>query len=242
MFALFKKELAVFFSSVMGYLAILIFLVATGLFVWIIPGGNNVLDGGYATLDGLFGLAPWLFLFLIPAITMRSFAEERKTGTLDLLQTRPLSETELVLGKNLASLAIALIAIVPTLIYFLSVYLLGNPVGNIDTGGTWGSYLGLALLAMVYVSIGCFCSSLTDSQVVAFLLAIVITFVFYMGFDVAGDALGGFFGQILSNLSIDAHYRSISRGVADTRDVIYFICTAAFFVLLTQYKLKFDKK
>ena len=241
MFAVFKKELAVFFSSVMGYLAILIFLVATGLFVWIIPGGNNVLDGGYATLDGLFGLAPWLFLFLIPAITMRSFAEERKTGTLDLLQTRPLTETELVAGKNLASLTIALIAIAPTLIYFLSVYLLGNPAGNIDTGGTWGSYLGLALLAAVYVSIGCFCSSLTDSQVVAFLLAIVITFVFYMGFDVVGDALGSL-GQIIGNLSIDAHYRSISRGVVDTRDVVYFACTTAFFMLLTQFKLKFDKK
>lgn len=241
MFAVFKKELAVFFSSVMGYLAILIFLIATGLFLWVIPGGNNVLDGGYATLDGLFGLAPWLFLFLIPAITMRSFAEERKTGTLDLLQTRPLTETQLVLGKNLASLAIALIAIAPTLIYFLSVYLLGNPAGNIDTGGTWGSYIGLVLLAMVYVSIGCFCSSLTDSQVVAFLLAIVITFVFYMGFDVAGDAFGGI-GQIMSALSIDEHYRSISRGVADTRDLVYFVCTAAFFVLLTQYKLKLDKK
>lgn len=241
MFAVFKKELAVFFSSIMGYLAILIFLIATGLFLWVIPGGNNVLDGGYATLDGFFGLAPWLFLFLIPAVTMRSFAEERKTGTLDLLLTRPLSETELVIGKNLASLVIALIAIAPTLIYFLTVYLMGNPVGNIDTGGTWGSYIGLAMLAMVYVSIGCFCSSLTDSQVVAFLLAIVITFIFYMGFDVLGTAVGGI-GQIMSHLSIDAHYRSISRGVVDTRDVIYFGCTTAFFVLLTQYKLKYDKK
>lgn len=236
MIALFKKELAGFFSSVTGYLAIVIFLLASGLFLWIIPGGNNVLDGGYATLDGFFGLAPWLFLFLIPAITMRSFAEERKTGTLDLLLTRPLTKTELVLGKDLASFAIALIAILPTLIYFLSVYLLGNPVGNVDTGGTWGSYIGLALLAMVYVSIGGFCSSLTDSQVVAFLLSMVIIFVFYMGFDVLGSMLGSI-GAVVGELSIDVHYQSISRGVVDTRDLVYFACVTMLFVLLTRMKL-----
>lgn len=241
MFALFKKELASFFSSIMGYLAILIFLIATGLFLWIIPGSNNILDGGYATLDGFFGLAPWLFLFLIPAITMRSFAEEQKTGTLDLLLTRPLTKTELVLGKDLASFAIALIAILPTFIYFLSVYLLGNPVGNIDTGGTWGSYIGLVLLAMVYVSIGGFCSSLTDSQVVAFLLAIVLTFVFYMGFDVLGTSMGNV-GTIVGGLSIDVHYQSISRGVVDTRDLVYFACVTIFFVLLTRLKLLIGKK
>ncbi len=236
MIALFKKELAGFFSSVTGYLAIVIFLLASGLFLWIIPGGNNVLDGGYATLDGFFGLAPWLFLFLIPAITMRSFAEERKTGTLDLLLTRPMTKTELVLGKDLASFAIALIAILPTLIYFLSVYLLGNPVGNVDTGGTWGSYIGLALLAMVYVSIGGFCSSLTDSQVVAFLLSMVIIFVFYMGFDVLGSMLGSI-GAVVGELSIDVHYQSISRGVVDTRDLVYFACVTMLFVLLTRMKL-----
>lgn len=232
--------MAGFFSSVIGYLAILIFLIATGLFLWVMPGGNNVLDGGYATLDGLFGLAPWLFLFLIPAITMRSFAEERKTGTLDLLRTHPLTETELVLGKDLASFAIALIAIAPTLIYYLSVYLLGNPVGNVDAGGTWGSYIGLALLAMAYVSIGGFCSSLTDSQVVAFLLAIVITFIFYMGFDALGSTLGNI-GAGIGNLSIDAHYQSISRGVVDTRDLVYFLCVTAFFILLTRLKLLLAK-
>jgi len=237
MFALFKKELSGFFSSIMGYLVILIFLIATGLFVWVIPSGNNILDGGYATLDGLFGLAPWLFMFLIPAVTMRSFAEERKTGTLELLQTRPISNTSLVLAKNMASLAIALIAILPTFIYFLSVYMLGNPTGNIDMGGTWGSYIGLALLAMVYVCIGGFCSSLTDNQVVAFLLAVVITFAFYMGFSTLGETMGNS-GTIVANLSIDIHYQSISRGVIDTRDLVYFICISAFFVLLTRLKLK----
>jgi len=237
MFALFRKELSGFFSSIMGYLVILIFLIATGLFVWVIPSSNNILDGGYATLDGLFGLAPWLFMFLIPAVTMRSFAEERKTGTLDLLQTRPISNTALVIAKNLASFTIALIAILPTFIYFLSVYLLGNPIGNIDMGGTWGSYIGLVLLAMVYTCIGGFCSSLTDNQVVAFLLAVVITFVFYMGFSILGDTMGNS-GTIVSNFSIDVHYQSISRGVVDTRDLVYFVCTSAFFVLLTRLKLK----
>ena len=237
MFALFKKELYSFFSSITGYLAILIFLIATGLFLWVIPSGNNILDSGYATLDGLFGLAPWLFLFLVPAITMRCFAEERKTGTLDLLLTRPLSETAVVLGKDLASLAIVVIAIVPTLIYFLSVSLLGNPVGNIDMGGTWGSYIGLALLAMVYVSIGGFCSSLTDNQVVAFLTAVVITFVFYIGFSLLGSMLGSV-GVVITNLSIDIHYQSVSRGVVDTRDLAYFFCISAFFVMLTRLKLK----
>ncbi len=236
MFALFKKELAGFFSTVTGYLAILIFLLATGLSVWIVPGAGNLLDSGYATLDGFFGLAPWLFMFLIPAVTMRSFAEERKTGTLDLLLTRPLSTIMLVVAKDLASLAIALIAIVPTLVYFWSVYELGNPQGNIDVGGTWGSYIGLALLAMVYVSIGGFCSSLTDSQVVAFLLAAVITFIFYIGLDVVGSMLGNI-GTLIGNLSIDAHYQSISRGVIDTRDIVYFVCLTVFFVLLTRLRL-----
>lgn len=237
MFALFKKELSSFFSSITGYLAILIFLIATGLFLWVIPSGNNILDSGFATLDGLFGLAPWLFLFLVPAITMRCFAEERKTGTLDLLLTRPLTETAIVLGKDLASLAIVIIAIVPTLIYFLSVSLLGNPAGNIDMGGTWGSYIGLALLAMVYVSIGGFCSSLTDNQVVAFLTAVVITFVFYIGFSLLGSMLGSV-GVVITNLSIDTHYQSVSRGVVDTRDLVYFLCISAFFVMLTRLKLK----
>ncbi len=239
MFALFKKEIAGFFSSLTGYLAIIIFLVAAGLFVWIIPSSNNLIDNGYATLDSLFGLAPWLFLFLIPAITMRSFAEEKKTGTLDLLLTRPISDLSLVLAKNLASLAIVLIALVPTLVYFASIYLLANPTGNVDTGGTWGSFIGLAMLAMVYVCVGGFCSSITDNQVVAFLFALVITFALYMGFDILGDSIQmSNLAAMVQNLSIDKHYQSISRGVVDTRDLVYFFGMSAVFVLLTRLKLQ----
>lgn len=239
MFALFKKEIAGFFSSLTGYLAIIIFLVAAGLFVWIIPSSNNLIDNGYATLDSLFGLAPWLFLFLIPAITMRSFAEEKKTGTLDLLLTRPISDLSLVLAKNLASLAIVLIALVPTLVYFASIYMLANPTGNVDTGGTWGSFIGLAMLAMVYVCVGGFCSSITDNQVVAFLVALVITFALYMGFDILGDTIQMTnLASMVQNLSIDKHYQSISRGVVDTRDLIYFFGMSAVFVLLTRLKLQ----
>lgn len=239
MFALFKKEIAGFFSSLTGYLAIIIFLVAAGLFVWIIPSSNNLIDNGYATLDSLFGLAPWLFLFLIPAITMRSFAEEKKTGTLDLLLTRPISDLSLVLAKNLASLAIVLIALVPTLVYFASIYMLANPTGNVDTGGTWGSFIGLAMLAMVYVCVGGFCSSITDNQVVAFLVALVITFALYMGFDILGDTIQmNNLASMVQNLSIDKHYQSISRGVVDTRDLIYFFGMSAVFVLLTRLKLQ----
>ncbi|MCQ2376114.1 MAG: gliding motility-associated ABC transporter permease subunit GldF [Salinivirgaceae bacterium] len=239
MFALFKKEIAGFFSSLTGYLAIIIFLVAAGLFVWIIPSSNNLIDNGYATLDSLFGLAPWLFLFLIPAITMRLFAEEKKTGTLDLLLTRPISDLSLVLAKNLASLAIVLIALVPTLVYFASIYLLANPTGNVDTGGTWGSFIGLAMLAMVYVCVGGFCSSITDNQVVAFLFALVITFALYMGFDILGDSIQmSNLAAMVQNLSIDKHYQSISRGVVDTRDLVYFFGMSAVFVLLTRLKLQ----
>jgi ABC-2 type transport system permease protein len=239
MVTLLKKEISGFFSSLTGYLVIIIFLVTTGLFLWIIPGDNNLLDTGYANLDGYFMLAPWLFLFLIPAITMRSFSDEKKSGTWELLLTRPISDLSIVLSKNMASLTIALIGILPTLIYFLSVYLLGNPVGNIDTGGTWGSYIGLILLAMVYVSIGGFCSSLTENQVIAFLLTLVVTFVFYLGFETLGNLLSwSKTGFILEALSINRHYISLSRGVIDTRDLVYFFGTSAFFVLLTRFKLQ----
>ena len=239
MFTLFKKEVAGFFSSLTGYVAIIIFLVTTGLFVWIIPGDNNLLDNGYANLDSFFALAPWLFLFLIPAITMRSFADEKKSGTLELLLTRPLSDFSIVMAKNLASLTIALISIVPTLIYFISVYRLGNPVGNIDTGGTWGSYIGLALLAMIYVSIGGFCSSFTENQVVAFLLALVVIFIFYLGLETIGGVIASNkAGYLFESLSINRHYRSLSRGVIDTRDLVYFFGVSAFFILLTRFKLQ----
>ncbi len=242
MFALYKKELSSFFSSLTGYVAILVFLVAIGVFMWIVPGGNNVLDNGYASLETFFILGPWVFMFLIPAVTMRLFSDEKKSGTIELLMTRPISDLAVVLAKYFGALTIALISIIPTFIFFISIYKLGNPTGNIDIGGTWGSYIGLVFLAIVYVSVGVFCSSLTDNQIISFMLALVITFVLYFGMDAFSSMFSLQKGEyFLQGLSISRHYQSMSRGVIDTRDVIYFLGVASIFILLTKFKLQSRK-
>jgi ABC-2 type transport system permease protein len=239
MSALYKKEIAGFFSTLTGYIAIIVFLMATGLFMWVIPGENNVLDKGYSDMESFFSLAPWIFMFLIPAITMRLFADEKKSGTIELLLTRPISDLSIIFSKYFAALTIAIIAIIPTLIYFLSVYLLGNPAGNMDVGGTWGSYLGLFFLAAIYVSIGIFCSALTDNSIVAFIVSLAILFLFFYGFDAASTLMAYKKGEfILQGFSIYRHYRSISRGVIDTRDLVYFIGTIALFISFTKLKLQ----
>src|SRR5690554_5010315 len=163
MYSLFKKEIKIFFGSLTGYLALLVFLLVAGLFLWVFPGSYNIPDNGYATLEGFFSLAPWLYLFLIPAITMRFFAEEKRSGTLETLLTMPLSDMKLIWAKFLAGLVLVTVSLIPTLFWFLSVYLLGNPVGSIDTGATWGSFFGLYFLAAIYLAIGIFASSLTDN-------------------------------------------------------------------------------
>jgi ABC-2 type transport system permease protein len=239
MVALFRKEIAGFFSSLTGYIVIVVFLLATGLFMWVIPGGNNVLNYGYADMDTFFALAPWIFMFLIPAITMRLFADEKKSGTIELLMTRPISDLAIVTGKYLAALTIAVIALLPTFIYFISIYRLGNPVGAMDVGGTWGSYLGLFFLAAVYTAIGLFCSSLTDNTIAAFILSLVLVVLFFYGFDAASTLLANQSGEFfLQGLSIYRHYRSMSRGVIDTRDVVYFLALIALFISLTRFKLQ----
>ncbi len=235
MLTLLKKEITSFFSSVTGYLVVGVFLVLTGLFLWVIPGELNVLFGGYATLDSLFYLAPWLYLFLVPAVTMRLFAEEKRIGTIELLLTQPISELQIVLAKYFAGLLLVLISLLPTLIYYYSVYALGNPVGNIDTGGTNGSYLGLFLLAAIYVGIGVFCSSITDNQIVAFVLAVVLSFVFYFGFNAFADVFhSNVIKNVIVTLGIDSHYQSISRGVVDTRDLVYFLSVIIVFLYSTK--------
>ena len=166
--ALFLKEIRSFLSSLIGYVVMGVFLLITGLFLWVFPGDTNLLDMGFASLDSLFFVTPWVFIFLIPAITMRSFSEERRTGTIELLLTKPLSEWQIVMAKYLAGLLLVWIALLPTLVYYITVYQLGNPIGNLDSGGIWGSYLGLFFLASAYVAIGLFCSSLTDNQIIAF--------------------------------------------------------------------------
>ncbi|MEE4286822.1 MAG: gliding motility-associated ABC transporter substrate-binding protein GldG [Mariniphaga sp.] len=235
MYSLFKKEIKTFFGSLIGYLAILVFLLVTGLFLWVFPGAYNIPDNGYATLEGLFSLAPWLYLFLVPAITMRFFADEKRTGTLEILLTRPLSDFQLIFAKFLAGMVLVIFSLLPTLLYFLSVYLLGNPVGSIDTGATWGSFFGLFFLASIYVAIGIFASSLTDNQIVSFILAMVLSFIFYLGFDfIASSGIPFLLEQIFEWLSINNHYLSASRGVIDMRDMVYFTGMTFLFLWFTR--------
>lgn len=242
MFAIFKREVASFFSSVTGALVVSVFLIFTGLFLWVIPGELNILFGGYATLESLFYIAPLMYLFLVPAVTMRLLADEKKMGTLDVLLTRPISSMQIVLGKFLAGFFVVVISLLPTLIYVYSVYQLGNPVGNIDLGGTWGSYIGLLFLAAVYVAIGLFASSLTDNQIVAFVIAVLLSFLFYTGFDSLASVQGfGPWRNTIAQFGIDNHYRSLSRGVIDSRDVVYFISLVYFFLYLTKTVLRKQK-
>jgi ABC-2 type transport system permease protein len=243
MYSLFVKEVSGFFNSLTGYIVIILFLLLNSLFMWVFEGPMNLLDGGYATLDTLFTLAPWVFLMLIPAVTMRSFADEKRMGTLDLLRIRPLSEWQIVLAKYFASMLLVLLALLPTLFYYFSVIALGHPAGNIDHGGTWGSYAGLLFLAGGYAAIGIFCSSLTDNLIIAFLMAAFLSLVFCYGFEqVAGLISTGKAGTFILNLGISEHYSSMSRGVIDSRDVIYFLALILVFLLLTHYRLKTEKK
>jgi len=242
MFTLFKKEINGFLNSLIGYIVMIVFLLLTGLFLWVFPLEFNILDFGFATLDGLFILAPFVFLFLIPAITMRSFADEKKSGTLELLMTQPLTDLQVILAKYLAGIALVIISLLPTLVYYISVYLLGLPPGNLDSGSIWGSYLGLLFLGASFVAIGIFASSLTDNQIVSFILAVFISFILYMGFEfVYNFIVSGKVGLIIESLGLNAHYSSMSRGVIDTRDLVYFIGVSALFILLTKISLESRK-
>ena len=239
MYSLFKKEIISFLSSLSGFVVIIVFLIANGLFLWVFKGNLNIMDNGYATLESLFVLAPWVFLFLIPAITMRTFAEEKKSRTMELLLSRPLSDMQIILGKYLADMALILLSILPTLIYFYSVSRMGSPQGNLDSGGTWGSYVGLIFLAGVYAAIGTFISSLTENQIVSFIISLLLCFLFYIGFDYLSslDIFSGF-SAFVAKLGINEHYRSMSRGVLDTRDMLYYLSVIAIFLLLTKIVLQ----
>lgn len=242
MITIFKKEINSFFSSLTGYMVIIVFLLLNSLFIWIFKGGMNIIESSYAGLDALFTVAPWLFLFLVPAVTMRMFSEEKKSGTLDLLYTRPVSEMEIVIAKFLSSWALVGLALIPTLIFFGSIYLLGSPPGNIDTGGTWGSYMGLLFLGGIYAGIGVFSSSLTENQIIAFIISVLLCFLFYIGFSFI-STLGnsGELMNIIEKIGIDYHYQSISRGVIDSRDIIYFISLIVLFIYLTTTVLQSRK-
>jgi ABC-2 type transport system permease protein len=230
-----KKEITSYLSSLVAYVTIGVFLLVLGLFLWVFPD-SSILDYGYAGLDSLFSTAPYLFMFLIPAITMRSLAEERKEGTFELLFTRPLKDWEIVLGKYFACLFIVLFALLPTLIYYYSVSILGTPQGNIDTGAVIGSYIGLFLLGAAFAAIGLFASSITKNQIIAFTIAVFLCFFFYSGFDSLSQMLS-LQDLGLQSLGITQHYQSVSRGVLDTRDLVYFLLVASAFIWLTLFIL-----
>lgn len=235
MYAIFIKELNGFFSSLTGIIAAVVFLIINGLFIWVFPGELNILDSGYATLDSLFIIAPWVFLFLIPAITMRTFSEEKRTGTIELLLTRPITEMQLIFGKFLAAVVLSILILIPALVFFVSVYMLGNPVGNIDIGGTWGSFIGLFFLASAYSAMGIFASSLTQNHIVSFIIAMLLCFFMFIGIEsMASLYLFKKLQYLLVSFSIDEHYRSLSRGVIDSRDVVYFVGLVAIFLMITR--------
>lgn len=235
MFAILKKEFNSFFASPIAYLVIGVFLLINGLFLWVFKDEFNILNAGFADLNSFFFLAPWVFLFLIPAITMKSFADEFSSGTIELLKTKPISDWQIVLGKFWASLLLVIVALIPTLTYVYTVYQLGNPVGNIDFGSTIGSYIGLLFLAATYTAIGLFTSTLSKNQIVAFILGVFITFFLYYGFDAISTSLGN--ELTIKKMGINEHFKSISRGVIDTRDIVYFLSVTVFFLFITKMRL-----
>ena len=242
MITLFRKEINAFFNTLTGYVVITVFLLANSLFMWVIKGNLNVLESGHANLNTLFTMAPWVFLFLVPAVSMRVFAEEKKSGTLELLLTRPISEFRIVLAKYLAIVVLILFSLLPTLVWYISVSRLGSPPGNLDSGGIAGSYIGLFFLAAVYASVGIFSSAITDNQIVSFILAVLLSFFLYAGFDlITSTDLFGNLDSILLRMGISEHYHSISRGVVDTRDLIYFLSVISIFLLGTKIVLQSRK-
>lgn len=234
------KEIKSFFGSPIGWLVVAIFLLLNGLFVWVFDGEYNILQSGFADLTPFFTIAPWILIFLIPAVTMRSFADEKKQGTLELLVTKPLTMWQIVNGKFFGSFFLIVIAILPTLIYVWVVSTFVMAPMHIDLGSTIGSYFGLLFLIAAYTAIGIFTSALSDNQIVAFILSVFLSFLFYYGFEGASTLVRGA-GGFVSWLGMDSHFRSMSRGVLDTRDILYFVSLAILFLSLTVYKLKAAK-
>ncbi len=235
MIALLKKEINLFFSSVIGILTIVLFLLINALFLWMFSGDLNLLDFGYATLDPFFMISPIIFLIFIPAICMRLFAEEYQSGTMESLLTKPISLWNVILSKFLAANILVLFAIIPTLIYFASIYYLGETIGNLDFGRIMGSYIGLLMLSSTFIAIGIFSSSISSNQVIAFLIAIICNTIIYYGFDILSEV--GFLQKwdlVISNLGISTHYDTMSKGLLDSRDVIYFLSVCFLFLMFSR--------
>jgi ABC-2 type transport system permease protein len=242
MLVIFQKEVRQFFSSLVGYMAIIVFLLLLGLVVWVFPD-VNVFDNRYATLDGFFYYSPLIMCILIPAICMRSFAEEIKTGTYELLATRPVTELQIILGKYLATLFLIFLSILPTLLYFYTISVLASPAGNVDTGGIIGSYIGLFLIGAVFAAIGIFCSAISANEIVAFILALFLCLFLYTAFAYMShfDFIAGKNDYAVESIGLAAHYDAMSRGVIDSRDVVYFFSFIALFILLTRTSLSSRK-
>ncbi len=239
MLAIFKREIQSFFTSPIGYLVIGLFLVLNGLFLWVFKGPFNIFDYGFADLSNFFLLAPWVFLFLIPAITMKSFSEEKKLGTLELLFIKPLSIWQTVLGKFLGTLTLGIIALVPTLLYVYTISQLGTTVGNLDMGLVMGSYFGTLFLMSCYTAIGLFTSTLSENQIIAFIVGLILCFLFYYGFEGLSTVFGsGDTSVFIAKLGMKHHFESVARGVLDTRDLVYFATLTFFFLFLTVVQLK----
>lgn len=237
MLNIFLKEINSFLNSLVAYIVIGVFLVLVGLFTWFFDA--NVLDYGYADLNNFFQLTPFIFIFLIPAITMRSFSEEFKSGTIELLFTKPLTEWQIILGKFFATLLLIFIALLPTLLYYYSVYQLGNPKGNIDSAAVWGSYLGLLLLGASFAAIGIWASSLTDNQIVAFIIGTVLCYFFYDGIHQFSNIFSGTTQFSLNYLSLSYHFDALGRGLIDSRNIIFLL--SLIFIMLFLTKLRLEK-
>lgn len=234
MIQIFAKEFNSFLNSLIAYIVIATFLTGIGLLMWVFPD-TSVLDYGYADMDTLFSLGPYLFVFLIPAITMRSIAEEKRMGTLEFLLTRPITEWDIVGGKFLAGFALVVIAVAPTIVYYFSVYQLGEPAGNVDTPGVIGSYIGLLLLGGVFCTIGILASAISPNQIVSFVMAAILCLLFYTGFDTISSLItAGDVALVIKQWGILYHYDSLSKGLIDSRDIIYFISVAGLMALITK--------
>jgi ABC-2 type transport system permease protein len=239
MLAILKKELNLFFASPIGYLVIAVFLLINGLFLWIFKGDFNILNAGFADLNGFFFITPWFFIFLIPAITMRSFSDEIRLGTIEIIKTKPISDWQIILGKFFGSFILIILALIPTLSYAYTIIQLGNPIGNLDFGSTLGSYIGLLLLASSFTAIGLFTSTLSNNQIVAFIAGAALSLFMFYGFEAIAELIDNN-NYAIGNLGMSSHFKSISRGVIDTRDMLYFISVTFFFLFLT--KIKFEQK
>ena len=241
MYNILKKEINSFLNSLIAYIVIIVFLTGIGLFMWVIPG-TNVFDYGFADMDTLFFITPYVFMFLIPAITMRTFAEEKKAGTMELLLTKPLTDWQIIFGKYFASFLLVIFALLPTLIYYYTVYILGNPAGNIDSAAATGSYIGLIFLGAIFTSIGIFSSAITKDQIISFIIASALCVIVYSGFSsLAAIDVWGKYADLISQLGIAYHYSSMSKGLIDSGDIVYFLGVIAIMLLSTKFVLETRK-